>query len=46
MARERLAASADFEDEIVGLELEEVRHHRDHERLRDCLCRSRSAMAC
>jgi hypothetical protein len=30
-------AGADFEDEIVGLELEEVRHHRDHERLRDCL---------
>jgi hypothetical protein len=33
-------AGADFENEIVGLELEEVRHHRNHERLRDRLIKA------
>jgi hypothetical protein len=30
-------AGADFEDNVVGFELEQVRHHRNHQRLRDCL---------
>src|SRR6266550_7954638 len=30
-------ASADLEDNVVRLELEQVRHHRNHQRLRDRL---------
>jgi hypothetical protein len=30
-------AGADFEDYVVRLELEEIRHHRNHHRLRDRL---------
>jgi hypothetical protein len=28
-------AGADFEDDIVGFELKQVRHHGNHQRLRD-----------
>jgi hypothetical protein len=30
-------AGANFEDNVVGLELKQVRHHRNHQRLRDSL---------
>jgi hypothetical protein len=31
---------ADFEDHVISLELKHVGHHRDNERLRDCLIKT------